>query len=258
MKQAVALSVVLLASLTAASAHAEEKDKAYTLADLEALIAAKSYQEAIVHLGDIRPAERKDKWLTIATDAATGFLSSITGDHIYTRVMLIEEIDGMYPQLLGAAKYKKVRAELGLAAYSACFAETYRLDDCIQHATKFLDGDPSNTDLALKVGKALRRNSNPYVAAPILARGIGKKPSEAVCKDADVKLATIAGLALPEDHVALPGAKEIAFGPCFPQLKGAILEAFDAGSEGGYVRTNTCPLLIAKKALGGERLRSCK
>lgn len=257
MKHTFALTAALLASLTATAAQAD-KDKAYTLADLESLVEAKSYQEAVEHLKDIRPAERKDKWLTVATEAASGYLASLTGDHIGTRVMVIEELDGTYPQLLKSAKYKKARAELGLAAYTACFAQSYLLDECIQHATKFLDADPDNTALAFGVGKALRLNANSYVAAPYLARGLGKKPSEAVCKDEDLELAAIAGLGLPADDAALPASKQIVSGPCFPQLKKAILKAFDDSSDGSYTRTNACPILIEKKALSGERLRACK
>ncbi len=257
MKLTAALTLAAFAVIASPPAHADEA-KPYTLADLEALVQAKSYQEALIHLQDIRPAERKDKWLALATEAASGYLTGMTGDHISARVFAIEELDQAYPQLLKAPKYLKARAELGLPAYTACFSDSYQLDDCVQHATKFLDGDPSNTALAFGVGKALRRNAFAYFAAPFLARGVGAKPSEAVCKDKDLELATVAGLALPEDHAALPAAKQIAAGPCFPQLKSAILTAFDADSDGGYVRTNACPLLIAKKALNGERLRTCK
>ncbi len=256
MKHTLALTAALLASLTAAARA--EQEKAYSLADLEALVEAKSYQEAVAHLGDIRPSERKDKWLAVATEAASGYLAGITGDHIGTRVMVIEEFDGTYPQLLKSAKYKKARAELGLAAYTACFAQSYLLDECIQHATKFLDADPDHTALAFGMGKALRRNAFAYVASPFLARGLGKKPSEAQCKDHDVELATVHGLGLPADHAALPASKQMASGPCFPQLKKAILKAFDEDSDGGYIRTNACPILIEKKALSGERLRACK
>lgn len=256
MKHTFALTAALVASLTA-SARAEQ-EKAYSLADLEALVEAKSYQEAVEHLKDIRPADRKDKWLTVATEAASGLLASLTGDHIGTRVMVIEELDGTYPQLLKSAKYKKSRAELGLAAYTACFSQSYLLEECVQHATKFLDADADNTALAFGMGKALRRNAFAYVASPFLARGLGKKPSEAQCKDQDVELAAVHGLGLPADHAALPSSKQMASGPCFPQLKKAILKAFDEDSDNGYVRTNACPILIEKKAINGERLRACK
>lgn len=256
MKHTLALTAALLASLTA-SARAEQ-EKAYSLADLEALVEAKSYKEAVEHLKDVRPSERKDKWLAIATEAASGYLASLTGDHLGTRVMVIEEIDGAYPQLLKSAKYKKARAELGLAAYTACFAQSYLLEECMQHGTKFLDADPDNTALAFGLGKALRRNAFAYVASPYLARGLGKKPSEAQCKDEDVALAAVHGLGLPADHVALPASKQMASGPCFPHLKKAILKAFDEDSENGYTRTNACPILIENKAISGERLRACK
>lgn len=257
MKHTLAVAAALLASLSATTARAEKEDKAYTLTDLEALVEAKSYQEAVEHLKDVRPSERKDKWLSLAIEASSGLLSSITGDHIYTRVMMIEQIDDAYPQLLKAPKYLKARAELGLPAYTACFEQPYVIDECVQHATKFLDKDASNTALAFGLGKALRRNAFAYFASPFLARGLGKKPTEAQCKDEDLRLAAVGGLGLPEDHAALPASKQIASGPCFPQLKAAILKEFDEDSENGYTRRNACPILIAKKALSGERLRAC-
>ena len=79
-----------------------------------------------------------------------------------------------------------------------------------------------------------------------------------MCADEDIKLAVLSGLALPSSYDALPIAKEVAQGPCWENLKKPIVDAFDEDSENGYVRTNACSFLKAKKALSAEQAKTCK
>jgi hypothetical protein len=41
-------------------------------------------------------------------------------------------------------------------------------------------------------------------------------------------------------------------------LKKPIVDAFNEDSENGYVRTNACGFLKAKKALSAEQTKTCK
>ena len=63
--------IALLVALVPVVAHAD-KDKKYTLADLKALVDGKSFTEALEHLDDVSPSERKADWQDLAGRAAVG------------------------------------------------------------------------------------------------------------------------------------------------------------------------------------------
>jgi hypothetical protein len=255
MKQAIALAAVTAVAMTTV-ALADKKP--YTLADLKTLVSQKSFKEAVEHLNDVPPVERTADWLEVAASAGTGYISGLSNDNLVTKVLTIEQLDSDVPPLLKVAKYTKVRAEVGLKAYDACFQNRYWTDECLQHALKFVEADGSNADLALKMAKLVRKNAKSWAALPFFKKALAGKPSAAACKDGDLALAVTSGLALPKDYDRAGDARAIAVGPCWDHLKKPILEAFNEDSEGGYVRQNSCDFLKAKKALGAEQARTCK
>jgi len=257
MKQAIALAAATAVAMISISATAEDK-KPYTLADLKTLVSQNSFKEAVEHLNDVPPSERTAPWLEVATAAGTGYISGLSNDNLVTKVLTIEQLDADVPPLLKVAKYTKVRAEVGLKAYDACLQNSYWTDECLQHAIKFVEADGSNTDLALKMAKLVRKNAKSWAALPFFKKALAGKPSAAACKDSDLALAVTSGLALPKDYDRAADARAIAPGPCWDHLKKPILEAFNEDSENGYVRQNSCDFLKAKKALGAEQARSCK
>jgi hypothetical protein len=249
--------LALLAGVAALSSVALADPPRYSLAELKALVAQRSYPEAVSHLSDISPAERKADWLAVAVDAASGYVGGLAGDDLATKIWSIEAIDAQYPQLLTQPRYTKVRAEIGLRGYDACFARSEVLDACLEHATRFLDADASNTELAFKLAKVLRRSSNPDISVPFFKRAVAGKPSAAMCKDDALQSAVLAGLGLPADHDRAADARAIASGACFDPLKPAILEALDAEVPGGPVHGNACALMKGRRALDATQTRSC-
>lgn len=250
----VALALGILASSSLALAEA----KPYTLADLEALVAQKSFKEAVDHLGDVAPSERTARWQAVAADAAAGYIGGLSNDNLVTKVLEIERVDAAFPTILKSAKYTKVRAEVGLTAYKGCFANTYWIDECLDHAYKFIEADAANTALAFQMGKLVRLNAKHWAALRYFKRALTAKTAKAMCADEDIELAVLSGLALPASYDAMPIAVEIAKGACWANLRKPIVEAFDADSENGYIRTNACELLKAKKALTAAQAKTCK
>ena len=253
MKQAIALATIL-----AMTGIATADKKPYTLADLKALVSQKSFKEAVEHLNDVPPSERKADWLDTAAAAGAGYIAGLSNDNMVTKVIAIEQLDADVAPILKVAKYTKVRAEVGLKAYDACLQNNHWADECIQHAIKFVEADASNADLALKMAKVVRKNAKSWAALPFFKLAIAGKPSAAACKDGDLALAVTSGLALPKDYDRAADARTIAAGTCWDHLKKPILAAFADDSENGYVRQNSCDLLKAKKALGAEQARTCK
>jgi hypothetical protein len=250
------IAVAAFAVLLPSAALADKKP--YTLADLKALVSAKSYKEAVEHLKDVAPADRNAEWQDIAATAAGGYIGGLKDDNLVTKVLEIEKLDQDHPAILTPPKYTKVRAEIGLKAYEACFKNSYWIDECLQHAMKFLEGDAGNTDLAFKMAKQVRRNANAYGAVPFFKRALAGKNAAAVCKDDDLKLAVIAGLGLPADYDNAADSRTIASGVCWDALKKPVLDAFNDESSGGYVKENACAVLKAKKVLTADQAKTCK
>ena len=246
--------VIALVGILATSSVAIADKKPYTIADLKALVAQKSFKEAVAHLGDVSPSDRNADWQSVAADAAAGYIGSLSNDNLVTKVLEIEKLDGEYPAILKSPKYTKVRAEVGLKAYKGCFENSYWIDECLDHAFKFVDADAGNTDLAFKMGKLVRLNAKHWAALRYFKVALANKPAKAMCADEDVALAVVSGLSLPESYDQVPIAKEIAQGPCWDNLKKPILAEF----ENSYVRTNACGILKAKKALTAEQAKNCK
>ncbi len=249
---------VALVGVLAMTSIAVADKKPYTLADLKTLVSQKSYKEAVEHLGDVAPSERTADWQTTAADATAGYIGALSNDNLVTKVLEIERVDGEFPAILKSPKYTKVRGEVGLKAYQGCFENSYWIDECLDHAYKFIDADNANTDLAFKMGKLVRLNAKHWASLRYFKKALASKSTKTMCADEDIKLAVVSGLALPESYDALPIAKEVAQGACWENLKKPILEAFSEDSENGYVRKNACGLLKAKKALTAEQAKTCK
>lgn len=250
-------SLLALAGLLALASASTADARRYSLAELKALVAQGSYPEAIRHLSDIGPADRTPAWVAVAVEAATAYVGGLANDDSGTKIWTIEAIDAEYPQLLRSPTYLAVRTRVGLRGYDACFAHDGQLDACIAHATKFLEADATNTNLALAMAKSLRRHSNPTVAIGFFKRAVAGTPTAATCKDDALQDTVLAGLALPTDHGGAADARAIASGACFTYLARPILAALDAEVPGGAVHVNTCPLMKAKRALDATQARSC-
>ena len=253
--RALGVAIVMLASV----AHAD--DQKFTLADLKALVADGSYKEAYLHIGDVPPSQRKGEWLEVAAAAAGGALGTLDTDDGSTAAA-IDQIDKDFPQLRKSPKYTKPRAELGFKGIAGCFDQTngywgsYGLDNCVKLALRFVDNSGGDRALALKVAKVARKSMYAYGAVPFFEKALGGKDTAAVCKDADLKLAVVAGLGLPKDDANAAKSRTLMV-TCWDAIKDDVVKAFDGDSKGGFVQQNTCAQLTAKKLLSGLQLKQC-
>jgi hypothetical protein len=235
---------IAVALMVATLAHAE--DKKYTLADLKALVAEKHYLEALQHLSDIAPAERKAEWNDVLGQAGLGFAQS--GKDAIEKLRNMLAVEEQYPSVVKNAKYAALRTEVGPKGFEVCFSRSYDVSDCKTYAIKFIDDDPSNGKLALAMAKVARKGMNAYGAAPLFKRAVASTKKGA-CKDGDLSHATIAALGLPSDYDDFTDGKSVAES-CFTELRPAILKALET-SGSGYYKDNTCALLVARKDKAG-------
>ena len=248
------LAFIAILAVTASAASADNKK--YTLADLKALVSQKSFKEAVEHLQDVSPSERTGEWNTIAADAAGGMIASMSNDDLAAKVLTIEQVEKDFPGVLTSPKYRATREEVGMKAYTECFRQDYLTEECMKHALKFVDGDPTNTGLALKMGKLVRLNANHYVAVPYMKRAVANKANAAACKDDDLKLAVVAGLGLPEEYEGAVDSRALASGPCWDALRKPIVDEFDKEASGYFIK-NSCMFLAGKRVLSIEQQKKC-
>ena len=237
MRIALSMAAGILAFATVATAE----DKKYTLADLKALVGDKHYTEALQHMTDIAPTERKAEWNELLGTAATGFAQG--GKDAIEKLRNMLAVEEQFPSVVKHAKYAAVRTEWGPKGFATCFDRSYDVSECKTFAIKFIDDDASNGKLALAMAKVARKGMNAYGATPLFKRAVTASKA-AACKDADLSLSVIAALGLPSDYDDYADGKTVAE-ICFAELKPAIVK--ELADASGYYKDNACALLTAKK-----------
>lgn len=248
MNKLLGLSVVVCVASTARA----DDNKKYSMADLKALVDSKAYMEAIQHLGDISPAERKGEWNEIAGTAAAGAVADAQDEE---KLVYMTEIEKQYPQVLKSQKYVAVRTDSARRAFDACFNHRYAFEQCHDMALKFVDADPKNAKMTLEVAKAVRHGMASYGAVPFFKKALDAGKPATVCKDEDFQIAVVAGFGLPDSDPKLDPAIAMAY-TCFEDLKAPIIK--DLTDDSGYYRDRACAFLQSKNVrLPDDKAKHC-
>jgi hypothetical protein len=253
MKQLLALAALASLSLVAAST-ARADDKKYTLADLKALIDQKGYQEAIEHLKDVSPSERKAEWIDIAGTAGAGMVTGAPDAGVKLSFMV--QIEKDLPAILKSPKYLTARADAAGAAFNTCFNQG-DFQQCRDYALVFVDADPKNAKATLDVAKAVRRGMSHFAAVPFFKRALAAGKPATVCADEDLSLAVVSGLGLDKDDAKL--ADSLAIGTtCWKNVKDPVIKELmsDSGKKGRY-HDNACALVKTNKAAVDDVAKRC-
>ena len=249
MKQLLALAA--LAAL-ATTAHAD--DKKYTLADLKALIEQKAYQEAIEHLKDISPSERKAEWTDIAGTAGAGILTSAPDAE--TKLYFMIQVEKDIPAILKSPKYLTARADATGDAFNTCF-DRGDFQQCRDNALVFVDADPKNAKATLAVAKAVRRGMSHFAAVPFFKRALAAGKPATVCPDEDLALAVVSGLGLDAKDTKVADSQALGT-TCWKEVKDSVIKELmsDSGKK-GYFHDNACALAKTNKAATGDVATRC-
>jgi hypothetical protein len=178
------LAVCVALALAASTAARADQDKKYSIADLKALVDQQAWSEAISHLGDIPPTERKADWQDLLGRTAVGFVG--TGKDGFEKLNYMIEIEDQYPTVLKYGKYAALRTDVAADGFADCFAKSRRGKACFDYAVKFVDADPANGKLALTVAKAARRGMHASNAIPLFKRAVAANKPDVLCKDPDL------------------------------------------------------------------------
>jgi hypothetical protein len=237
-----------------AAAAAQAESSKYSLEDLSKLEQQKSWSELAQHLNDIPPAQRNERWQTIAKQAALGVMEEVGNEQDHFRGLLwSEDLLSTNPSLKAHKDFMKKRGEIGLIALKDCFGHIYDTADCGEYLKKFTAKDPDNLDLWFDAGKLARSNMKHWAAVPYFKRALLKPSDKRSCKDEDVRLAIVAGMDSPETSIQKDSSALAE--TCWSDVKNAVVAEF-SGSNSTF-KQNVCPLLKSKKALGPAALASC-
>lgn len=230
------------------AAARKAKEPTYSMADLSALEKKGAWEELLVHASDVAPAQRTAGWEKTVESAAIGYMKQLqTSTGALEGVFTSQALLSRYPHLLKSTAFMNERAEAGKTASARCLESSYRGQHCIEMMQDFLKTSGTSAETGFAFGKIVRKNQNHYVAVPFFRWALDQKNDAAMCADPDLRMAVVAGLALPPDYENADGARHIAAGPCFDQLKDAMTKELASGTS--YTRDNTCAVLKKKGAL---------
>jgi hypothetical protein len=227
-----------------------------SLADLRSLAGQGAWAELVEHLGDIPPSNRDAQWQDLAKQAGLGALS-VAGrrgpiDGLYLSEGLLER----YPVLKESKDFMSKRADLGTQAFERCFDKERWFDACAEELKAFVRADPSNQDLAFRLGKLVPPRAYGRVAIPAFAVAI-QKNDDPRCQDPAVKRAVLSGLNVPragnEDLVA----ESVQLGNlCWRALEPAITERM--GGDSTDYRKNACPFVRTRLPPSSLTAKACE
>jgi hypothetical protein len=187
------VAVSLAASLASANPP-------YTMADLEALRARGSFQELVDHIEDVAPAARTPQWDGLLLEGAKGVLANLSGrSDTLEAFWATETLVRRYPSLRNSRELLAKRAEIGKTAIQACFRARYNDEACLNRGRDFIAVCPNDRELDVAVGKIVRQNQNHHAAVPFFYAAVNGVENSPYCGDEDLRLAVVAGLALPPE-----------------------------------------------------------
>jgi hypothetical protein len=234
-----------------------EGARVLTLADLQALANHAAWDELASHLEDIPPAGRNAEWQRLVEQAALGVLSRAGEKAASFALFTSESLLERYPTLKQSREFMARRADVGEQAFERCFDKSPQAEPCAAHLRAFVRADPSDRDLAFRLGKLLPPRAYGRLAVPAFAVAI-QSENDPRCGDPDVKRAVLSGLSLPragnEDTVA--ESIQLGLNRCWQSLAPAITERM-GGNSTDYLR-NTCPFVRARQGLSALMSKSCQ
>lgn len=147
--------MILLLILMCTQAYASS----YTMRDLEALEAQKSYQEFLQHAMDIRPSERGTQWVSMVADMAIGLIDfKITRlDYSAQSFREIEKL-ALWPTLQNDEFFQTKRAKYLRRYLPQCFKKSKR-QDCTKDIVLYWNNSPKDVDLGVELAQLIKQHS---------------------------------------------------------------------------------------------------
>jgi hypothetical protein len=262
------MSLYLLCFLFLPRTSFAEETK-HSMADLQALQREKAWTELFDHLDDIPPAKRDASWKELAEAASLGRLATVDkkGDPEAT-LTLLESIGDRFPFLLQSDSFLEPRREIGMKAFSECFDRQrvhHRRDedrrdedrDCRRSLLAFVRSAPDR-EFAREAAKLASQHLKAAFATEFFEELVIDNGDESACSNPALGRSVVAALVYPMDDPNSDAASALAFGPCWKELRSALVEEVGGRGPGSKYYDRTCKELLARKALTGLRAKRCE
>jgi hypothetical protein len=147
----------------------------------------------------------------------------------------------------------KVNADSGtvtltsLADFDKCARAIYDGDACLDGLKAYVEKQPKD---AFGAGKRARLQYQHWTAISFFAKAFTKAAPPEQCQDEDVGMAVVSALALPADDPNVALGRKVA-DQCWAQIQPKLVSELLDGSA-SYYKSNTCPMLAAKKVTAPE------
>ena len=125
-----------------------------------------------------------------------------------------------------------------LEDFDHCHQKYPSSDICVDALSRYTQAHPK---VGFAAGKLVRARFHAWMALPFFLPALPKAAADAACEDEDLRLAVLAGLALPTDDPNQVLAAKAASGVCAAKLQPHIRQGF--GDANAYYRTNACAVL---------------
>jgi hypothetical protein len=232
-------------------------DTPTTMADLDALAKSHSWAELIARGTAVPPTTRTLQWNALVIQAVNGALETPRSND--DALGFVASVLETYPFLRTDGQFMTARSQLGLKAFETCFADSGDPSVCNDRFKPFVSTDQTNEPFAFAAGALVSRSfSNKSVAMPYFYWALKSGKLAAKCGDAAVKDALVASFELDASRSEVKQAQEIAFGSCWPALKGDTDTIAAITSDDAHLRNSCAGLLAHKAALSSTREIKCK
>lgn len=258
--------VLVVACFAGVPRSARAEEPRFSITDLESLDKQESWQELLLHAGDVPPSQRTDKWTQMLERAALGVLTSYQGevDKAWT---FADAVTHQYPQLKKSKRYMAQRAQVGVRGLEACLQQAtpgpgnkppkQDITVCADRSAAFVDADPSDPDTGFTFAKMIARRW-PVMAVKVFKRTLAIRHTAKDCAEDLLGRSVNDALSLSPEDSRVSDAQAIASELCWDGIKNAVIDRFIADTDKTF-RKNSCGFLLTKKdALSPMSKKQCE
>lgn len=239
-------------ALAGPNARVLAKSTALGMADLAVLDRKGAWEEILERADEVTPALRSAAWEPLVERAAVELLRRYADTGAFDAIFGTQIATKRYPHLAASRLVTDARSSAIRVAVDTCLEDPRRGRRCVESAKDWLRTPGTAPETTFEVAKIVSHKQSAYVAASLFKaaldqRRAGGASAGTFCVDPDLRTATAAALALPDEYDEAGAARAIAAGPCWDAMKDGVRATLEE-SDAPYFRDNACAVLRVKGA----------
>jgi hypothetical protein len=171
------------------------EEKYFTMDELDLMASRKSWNELILALPRVIPAEKGKKWLVLVEKGALGYLTSLSDQKDTQVVEKSNELLLKFSSLQSSAAFRNKRREIILEGFESCFRSETPKNSCTQAAGAFASRENFDPELLAKLGVRVAKNDSAFAGLYLYARALNVSNRDILCVLPEIKAAILEGAA---------------------------------------------------------------